>query len=169
LWVSKWRQEGSVKDSKPEGCPRSLRTPDNAERVREAMLRSLHRSARRQALALGLKDSSVWRILHKDLHCYPYKIQVAQELCEQDKAVQFCNQFLDLVNNNCNIVNSLLMSDEAHFHMSGYVNKQNCQFWAANNPHELHQCPLQSVKFTVWCAIFSGGIIGPYFFEDKEG
>jgi hypothetical protein len=25
------------------------------------------------------------------------------------------------------------------------------------------------VKFTVWCAIFSGGIIGPYFFEDKEG
>jgi hypothetical protein len=31
LWVSKWCQEGSVKDSKPEGRPRSVRTPDNAE------------------------------------------------------------------------------------------------------------------------------------------
>jgi hypothetical protein len=105
------------------------------------------------------------------LHYHPYKIPVAQELSEQDKAnrLQFCNQFLDLVNNNRNIVNSSLMSDKAHFHMSGDVNKQNCRFWAANNPRELHQRPLQSAKVTVWCAIFSGGIIGPYFFEDEEG
>jgi hypothetical protein len=31
LWVSKWRQEGSVKDSKTEGRPRSVRTAVNAE------------------------------------------------------------------------------------------------------------------------------------------
>jgi hypothetical protein len=59
------------------------------------------------------------------------------------------------------------MSDEAHFHMSGYVNKQNCRFWAAHNLGELHS--LHSVKVTVWCAISSGGIFGPYFFEGKEG
>jgi hypothetical protein len=85
LWVSKWHQERSVKGSKPEGRPRSVHTPDNAERVREAMLQSPHRSARWQALALGLKDSSIQRILHKDLHYHPYKIQVAQELSEHDK------------------------------------------------------------------------------------
>ena len=171
LWVSKWRLEGSVKDSKPQGRPRSARTPDNVERVRDAILRSPRRSARRHALALRLKDSSVRRILHKDLHYHPYKIQVAQELSGRDKVsrLQFCNEFMDLVNNNRDIVNTLLMSDEAHFHMSGYVNKQNCRYWAPNNPHELHQRPLHSAKVTVWCAISSHGVIGPYFFENSDG
>ena len=43
LWVSKRRQEGPVKDSKPQGRPFSARTPGNAVRVREAMLRSPRR------------------------------------------------------------------------------------------------------------------------------
>jgi hypothetical protein len=34
------------------------------------------------------------------------------------------------------------MSDEAHFHVSGYVNKHNCRYWAPNNPYELHQRPV---------------------------
>jgi hypothetical protein len=59
--------------------------------------------------------------------------------------LQFCNEFLDLVKNNSNILNTLL-SDEAHFQVSGYVNKQNCCYWALNNPHELYQCPLHSAK-----------------------
>jgi hypothetical protein len=73
------------------------------------------------------------------------------------------------VKNNLNILNSLLISDEAHFHMVGYVNKQNYKFWAANNLRELHQSPLHSAKVTVWCAVSSGGIIGPCFFEDEKG
>jgi hypothetical protein len=99
-----------VKDSKPQAGPRSARRSDNVERVRDATLR---RSARRHALALHLKDSRVRRILHKYLHYHPYKIQVAQELSGRDKVsrLQFCNEFLDLVNNNRDIVNKLLMSD----------------------------------------------------------
>jgi len=31
--------------------------------------------------------------------------------------LQFCNEFLDLVNNNHNRVNTLLTSDKAHFHV----------------------------------------------------
>ena len=31
LWVSKWCQEGSVKDSKPQGCPFLAPAPDNVE------------------------------------------------------------------------------------------------------------------------------------------
>lgn len=135
------------------------------------MLPSLCRSARQQAVTLGLKDSSIERLLHKDLCCEPYKLQVAQELGEQEDTVnqrQFCNQSLGL-NNNRNFVNALLMSDEVHFHVSGYVNKQNCRFWASDNLHELHQRPLHNAKMTVWCTISSGGIIGPYFSEDKKG
>jgi hypothetical protein len=38
LWVLKWHQERSVKDSKPQGCPFSAPVPDNVERIRDAML-----------------------------------------------------------------------------------------------------------------------------------
>lgn len=61
------------------------------------------------------------------------------------------------------------MSDEARFHLSGYVNKQNFRFWSEVNPRELHQQPLHSTKVTVWCTMSSLGIIGPYFFEDGHG
>ncbi|KAJ8877117.1 hypothetical protein PR048_021569, partial [Dryococelus australis] len=37
------------------------------------------------------------------------------------------------------------------------------------NPQELYQCPLHSTKVTVWCAISSHGVIGPYSFEKRGG
>jgi hypothetical protein len=135
------------------------------------MLQSPHRSARQQAITLGLKGSSSQQILHRDLHYDPYKLQVAQELHELEDTVnqlQFCNQSLGL-NSNRNIVIALLMSDEVHFHTSGYVNKQNCRFWASDNLHQLHQHPLHNVKVTVWFTVSSGGSMGPCFSEDKKG
>jgi len=42
------------------------------------------------------------------------------------------------------------------------------RYWAADNPRELHQRPLHSPRVTVWCAISSVGIIGPWFFEENE-
>lgn len=33
----------------------------------------------------------------------------------------------------------IMMSDEAHFHLCGSVNKQNCRYWAAEDPRQLHQ------------------------------
>jgi len=38
LWVLKWHQEGSLKDSKPQGCPFSAPAPDNVEQIKDAML-----------------------------------------------------------------------------------------------------------------------------------
>ena len=71
LWVSKWCQTGSVKESKPPGRPLSDRTTDNVELVRDAVLQSPHRSAYQQPLAPHLKEWSVQWILQKDLHYHP--------------------------------------------------------------------------------------------------
>jgi hypothetical protein len=38
VWISKWCSEGSLKDSKPQGRPHSVHTPDNVEQVRDAIL-----------------------------------------------------------------------------------------------------------------------------------
>jgi hypothetical protein len=71
--------------------------------------------------------------------------------------------------NNSDIVNTLLMSDEVYFHVSGYVNKHNSSYWAPNNTHELHQRPRHSASVTAWCEIYSHGIISPNFFENVKG
>jgi hypothetical protein len=63
----------------------------------------------------------------------------------------------------------LIMSDEAHFHLNGNVNKQNFRYWSAENPHMLHQKPLHSEKVTVWCGVSAFGVLGPYFFENATG
>jgi hypothetical protein len=60
------------------------------------------------------------------------------------------------------------MGNEAYFHLSLFVNKQNCCYWSATNPIELHERPLHSSKVTVWCAVPSFGIISSYLFEDER-
>ncbi|GFT86848.1 putative transposable element [Trichonephila clavipes] len=63
----------------------------------------------------------------------------------------------------------ILFSDEAHFWLNGYVNKQNCRIWSETNPQVYVETPLHPEKLTVWCALWAGGIIGPYFFKNDEG
>ncbi|GFW29324.1 putative transposable element [Trichonephila clavipes] len=63
----------------------------------------------------------------------------------------------------------ILFINEAHFWLNGYVNKQNCRIWSEANPQVYVETPLHPEKLTVWCALWAGGIIGPYFFKNDEG
>ena len=58
-------------------------------------------------------------------------------------------------------------SDEAHFTRDGYVNKQNCRIWGSDQVIE--ERPLHPEKVTVWWALWSVGVIGPYFFKNDDG
>lgn len=165
-WIRDFRARGSVV-SKFSGTTRSVRSPENIERARIAVEQSPTRSAKRHSQALNISNTSFRRILKHDLHFHPYKIQIVQKLKAQDKRarVQFCEHFLEIFNANENLLNELMMTDEAHFHLDGYVSKQNFRYWAPQNPLSLHEKPLHSPKVTVWCGVTTSGIIGPYFFE----
>ncbi|GFT11393.1 hypothetical protein TNCV_1144591 [Trichonephila clavipes] len=52
-----------------------------------------------------------------------------------------------------------LFSDEAHFWLNVYVNKQNCRIWSEANPQVYVETPLHPEKLTVWCALWAGGIL----------
>ncbi|GFU10662.1 uncharacterized protein TNCV_1773311 [Trichonephila clavipes] len=56
----------------------------------------------------------------------------------------------------------------AHFWLNGYVNK-NCCIWSEANPQVYVETPLHPERLTVWCALWAGGIIRPYFFKNDEG
>ncbi|GFU56308.1 hypothetical protein TNCV_582421 [Trichonephila clavipes] len=53
----------------------------------------------------------------------------------------------------------ILFSDEAHFWLNGYVNKQNCRIWSEANPQVYVETPLHPEKLTVWCALWAGGTL----------
>lgn len=59
---------------------------------------------------------------------------------------------------------SLLVTNVANVHMTGYVNKHNFRCWAPNNPQEAHEIPVYIKNAIVWCSVGMMGVIGPYFF-----
>ncbi|GFU66252.1 transposase [Trichonephila clavipes] len=63
----------------------------------------------------------------------------------------------------------ILFSEEAHIWLNSYVNKQNCRIWSEANPQVYVETPLHPERLTVWCALWAGGIIGPYLFKNDEG
>lgn len=170
-WINNFEETGSALKKKPTGRPRSARTPQNIDVVRESVLRSPRRSIRKQSAAVGMSRESVRRILRLDLKFHPYKLQMVQELKENDYQLRlgFCQEMITKINNDDEFLNKLWMSDEAHFHLTGYVNKQNYRYWADTNPNEVHERPLHASKVTLWCAVSSHGIIGPHFFANEQG
>jgi hypothetical protein len=170
-WVHNFQETGSALKRKPPGSQRTVRTEANIAAVRVSVERSPRRSAHHHASTLRLSDRSVRRILHLDCKFHPYKIQVVQELKERDLVArtQYCREMLARMEDDEDFIHNLFMSDEAHFHLSGFVNKQNFRYWAIENPKTMHEKPLHCEKVTVWCALSAFGIIGPYFFEDDSG
>ncbi|GFS62196.1 hypothetical protein TNCV_477221 [Trichonephila clavipes] len=53
----------------------------------------------------------------------------------------------------------ILFSDEAHFWLNDYVNKQNCHIWSEANPQVYVETPLHPEKLNVWCALWAGEIL----------
>ena len=57
------------------------------------------------------------------------------------------------------------MSDEAHFHLAGYVNKQNYRIWGSENPKMFIEKPLYPQRVT---AVFGKeGSLGLIFLKMK--
>jgi len=122
------------------------------------------RSISRRSQELGLSATSTWRILRRNLGLHPYKIQLTQEFKINDHRQRrvFADWVLEQLKVNPNFAKQIIFSDEAHFWMNGYVNKQNCRIWNDINPREIHQLQMYPEKVTVWCGFWSGGIIGTF-------
>ncbi|GFT37169.1 uncharacterized protein TNCV_1126381 [Trichonephila clavipes] len=59
---------------------------------------------------------------------------------------------------------------EGHALLVEWLRQQkNRRIWSEANPQVYVETPLHPEKLTVWCALWAGGIIGPYFFKNDEG
>lgn len=124
-------------------------------------------SQRRIANELGISLGAVNNALKK-LNYHPYKIQLTQELQEEDLAtrLEFCRSQLDLIESGELDPDDLLFSDEANFHLTGEVNRHNIRCYAkrGENPGFTMERPIQSPKINVWAGVTVRGVVGPFFF-----
>ena len=65
-----------------------------------------------------------------------------------------------------NLLENIIWSDEAVFHLGGFVNRHNSHYWAQETPKKLLKKSQSKPKVTVWCGITATRVIGPFFLRD---
>ena len=83
-----------------------------------------------------MSKTTIQRILSQDLQLRPYKIRVLHELSEEDfpYRLTFCEDMLQRLSNDGTLLERIVFSDEAHFHLSGQVTRHNAHVYARENP-----------------------------------
>ncbi|GFS60855.1 DUF4817 domain-containing protein [Trichonephila clavipes] len=118
---------------------------------------------------VDLREGPIWTLVSGN--CQVIYSQFGLAIHQND--LQARRRFVEWAQNEIAVVpdfhKRILFSDEAHFWLNGYVNKQNCRIWSEANPQVYVETPLHPEKLTVWCTLWAGGIIGPYFFKNDEG
>ncbi|CAF5152417.1 unnamed protein product, partial [Rotaria sp. Silwood1] len=64
------------------------------------------------------------------------------------------------------LFDNILWSDEAVFHVEGFVNRHNCHYWANKDPGMTIERMQSQPKILVWCGFTSTEFIGPYLLRD---
>lgn len=125
-------------------------------------------STHRVSLQLNIPRSSVQH-LYKSMGYKSYIPRLVHELNEDDfdRRVEYCETFLSLLQNEADIIYRVMWSDEAIFRLNGHINRHNSIYWATENPNVTWEHTMQAEGLIVWACIWSEGVIGPYFFDDK--
>ena len=98
---------------------------------------------------------------------FPYKLQVTQELYEEDHAlrVSMAETLLEKISNEIDFLENIIFSDESTFFVNGVVNRHNCRVWGTEPPDETIEVCHSSPKVNVWKGISVTTVCGPFFIE----
>ena len=158
---------GNVSKGHGGGKPRIQK--ENVENVWRSFERSPRKSIRQAARELGMKRSTVHKILHRRLRLYAYTVQILQEIKPEDapKRETFAITMLDRIAEDETFLSRMMFTDEATFHVSGKVNRHNVHMWGSENPHTFIEHIRDSPKVNVWCGLLQNQIVGPFFFQEN--
>jgi transposase len=120
-WYKQFAKTGSLCKQKSSGRP--LTAEDDAEQVRASFLHSPKKTGT-AAKELSMSKTTVWKVVRKRLVFKPYRIQMVQQLSDEDhrRRLDFCLQLQDLMSSGDHFQEKVQFSDEATFHVSGAVN-----------------------------------------------
>ena len=134
--MERFRITFTLNDSTHPQRRRTVRTEEVIAAVERGVEEDPNQSIRHRAQEFNMCPSILWKILRKDLALRAYKIQPVQELKPHDHPAR--RRFDEWAQNKIAVDpdfhKRILFSDEAHFCLNGYVNKQNCRIWSDDNP-----------------------------------
>jgi hypothetical protein len=162
--TQKFQETGSVCEATRSGRP-SILTNTKLLDISDRLLQSPKKSIRKLSQQAGVPYGTAHTAFKKRLRTY--KITAVHELKPGDSAkrVAYCKWFLDFLDHEGkDILDVTFFTDEAYFHLSGYINGQNFRVWRAYNPHAFHESPLHDEKISVWVGMSRRRIFGPIFF-----
>ena len=138
--VKKLKETGILIDKPKREKRKTVLPPENIADVVESVCGALSTSIHRRSQQLNISETSLRRILHKDLGMTTYKVQLVQELKPIDHLMRFrfAERACDRLTEDADFGKKIIFSDEAHFDLSGYVNKQNCRSWGTENHTRIH-------------------------------
>ncbi|XP_033222533.1 uncharacterized protein LOC117176402 [Belonocnema kinseyi] len=147
--VEKFESTGTVQNVPVPVRQRSARSVENFAAASASIEEDPDQSLIRRSQSFGLSVTSVWRIMRKDLGLHPYKIKLTQEVKPLDyqKRRMFVNWAEQQLENDPDFHRKIIFSDEDHFWLNRFVNKQNMRYWSGSNPHELHESTLHLTKW----------------------
>lgn len=164
--VQLFRETGNVDRKEGSGRP-TIRTEEVVENVQQLMHDEPTKSLRHLSQETGLSYGTCQRILKNNIKLFPYKMQAFHELLPLDhnRRVHYCQWFSENLIDNNDLLDVTFFTDEAWFHVSGYINSQNMRMWCAENPHIFRENPLHPLKIGVWVAVSRRRLVGPIFFD----
>ena len=136
--------------------------------VRVMFTRNSLKSTREAARESGLSRHAVRTVLKKYLNFRPLKPHYVQELTPEncDSRMEYGELMLGWQGDWPKLFENILWSDEAFFHMGGFVSRHNCQYWAAHDPLVTVEKMQNRPKVTVWCGMTATRVFGPYLLRD---
>lgn len=165
--IQKFYRTGSLLDNMEGRGRHRFRSEDFEDEVLESLEDDPFSSSRKRSEALGIPRTTMQRII-TDLDYRPYRPHLLLDLSDEHRLqrVSFCETFLAKVKSDHQFLPNVWFSDECRFALDKVVNKQDCIYYAKENPHYSITISHSRKSLMVWCAISSSGIIGPIIFED---
>ena len=123
--------------------------------IREAIERSPRASTRRLSRELGLPRATACKVLHFTLKKKAYRIQKLHKQEAEDYAARrtMCYDLCEAAEGEL-LMDNILFSDEATFHICGMVNGHNCRIWGNERPNDTFEWQRDTPKVNVWPFMF---------------
>ncbi|XP_066257045.1 uncharacterized protein [Euwallacea similis] len=167
LFRNLYNRLGETGSFRPQSQNNDARRTIPVEQEEEVLVRIAENktlSTRRLSATMGMSQSSVWRILHKEKF-HPYHLTPVQNLLVEDRSVRlrFAQFLQEEQNEDPNFLNKILFTDEATFARRGIFNWKSSHLWDFENPNAVRETHFQhEFKINIWCGVIGDFFIGPF-------
>ncbi|CAD6229696.1 GSCOCG00012127001-RA-CDS, partial [Cotesia congregata] len=119
----------------------------------------------------GLSYGTVQRTIRAEkLHAYHYTRVNALQPEDYPVRKEFCRRLLNMHDQDPEILNNILWTDECTFQRGGFWNSKNFHWYARENPHQIAERGHQRrFSINMWTGLYMAGpcLVGPFEFQEN--